>query len=217
MGTLQTLIEKYKLSTDYTIYGTDKGTIHSYIELLYEPLFKRNNFKKILEIGVKHGASCALWSLHYPKSKVEGFDKYQQTLHPIARALEKEKKVRFFYEDAYSAKIKKKFDLIIDDGPHTTLKQIKAFYFYKKLTPSGTLIIEDIYRKKIVPRVIKILNFRVMNYYVFADFSEVSGRPDDAVIILSNSPTILDLDSIKPFIKVSSVPKNSFASKSKLK
>lgn len=63
---------------------------------------------------------------------------------------------------------------------------------------------------------IKILNFRVMNYYVFADFSEVSGRPDDAVIILSNNPIILDLDSIKPFIKLSSVQKNSSASKSKL-
>jgi hypothetical protein len=216
MRSLQTLIKKYKLSTEYTIYGTDKGTIHSYIELLYAPLFKQNNFDEILEIGIKHGASCALWSLHYPNSNIEGFDKYRQTLHPVAKILEKEKKIKFFYEDAYSAKLNKEFDLIIDDGPHTTLKQIRAFYFHKKLTPNGILIIEDIYRKKIVPTVIKCLNFRASKYFIFADFSEASGRIDDAVVILSNNPAILNLDSIKPFIKLSNVRKNRFANKSKL-
>jgi cephalosporin hydroxylase len=103
--------------------------------------------KSILEIGVAHGASLCLWKLYSPDSKVVGIDNSKKPLHNLARQLVEQNLIEIKICDAYKLKLDQKFDLIIDDGPHTLKSQVQALRFIKNLNFNGVFIIEDLYHK----------------------------------------------------------------------
>jgi hypothetical protein len=123
---------------------SDKNTIHSYLDV-YEELFSgvKNDVKNILEIGVREGGSVKLWSDYFPNCTVHGAD-------ISAPSVVKEyDRVVFHIQDAYTVDFVKKFDIkfdiIIDDGPHTLESMIFAVKnFMELLTDDGMLIIEDV-------------------------------------------------------------------------
>lgn len=123
---------------------TDKNTVHSYLDT-YEELFKnRKNIKNLLEIGIDKGGSLRLWKDYFVESEnIIGMDITDKNIK-----CEKLDDVQIIICDAYDKKnipTDKKFDIIIDDGPHTFESVMKfLFYYLPLLTDDGIVIIEDI-------------------------------------------------------------------------
>ena len=165
-------------------FGSDKGNQHNYTDF-YHFLFYKIRDKKlnIFEVGlgsVKHNFSdnmskfknytplCSLraWKKYFFNSDIFGADKDKSILT-------NEKRIRTFYVDMLEKetieimwkKIKKKMDIIIDDGMHSFESNI---IFFKNsinfLNENGIYIIEDINRSP--NNIRKYLNFfRKKNFF----------------------------------------------------
>jgi hypothetical protein len=156
MKNLHEILNEYNLNIKCNDQGTDKGDSKSYIDLYYQPLFdknyKNNQHIKIMEIGVRHGASIKLWKEFFNKATILGIDnKSDEELKDnfINQDWINCEGVEIVYEDAYqktySESLTSLYDLMIDDGPHTIESQIKFIKYYKKnLSPEGQMVIEDI-------------------------------------------------------------------------
>jgi predicted O-methyltransferase YrrM len=178
--------------------GTDKGFPHTYIQEFYQPLLANViSPTSFLEIGVWKGASCVLWKKAFPNSVVVGVDIEVSNLHPLATKLREEKEIEIMEADAYSKPFKsslnQKYDLIIDDGPHTLESQINVLDFRQHLTATGTLVIEDVAKGIIHFKSLRrSLPKEIRKRTQYVSFSHKSNRFDDAVFVYSNSDEVLD-------------------------
>ena len=142
MNKLDEIIKEFELLTD-------KNTTHTYTPV-YHDLFKDIRHKKlnILELGICTGGSLQLWNEYFPNSHILGMDVTYQLLKQGMN----EPRIQYILRDAYSHdtinKYKSngmKFDIIIDDGPHTKESQeICAEHYPQFLKDDGILVIEDI-------------------------------------------------------------------------
>lgn len=144
-------------------YGTDKRTndpetdpiYHGYVEIYHE-LFKneRNNFKYILEIGVREGWSHQMWYEYFSNSMIYGIDNFSDMIYEKIN-FKKEQiendRIKIFIGDQSDEFFLKKifdgiiFDCIIDDGSHCSWHQQKSFkYLFPQLKQGGYYIIEDL-------------------------------------------------------------------------
>jgi hypothetical protein len=162
---LNDILNKFSLNGDYhngkkyNNGGTDKNTVHSYVNYFYEDTFQKYKDQKIslLEIGIQGGASLRLWKEYFLESeKIIGIDISEDNVHPNYKNIPG---VTYIYGDAYSDEIiddELKFDIIIDDGPHTLDSQIKCIIKYlPKLNTGGILVIEDVQNIKWIDELIK--------------------------------------------------------------
>lgn len=118
----------------------------------YERLFNsyRNDAIHLLEVGVQNGGSLEIWSKYFPNAqKLVGCD-----INEKCRSLKYDHKNIFvLIGDIASAETKanilqlsNKYDIIIDDGSHTSPDVIKTFLLYfEALTDDGLYIVEDIH------------------------------------------------------------------------
>jgi hypothetical protein len=126
--------------------GTDKNTTHAYVEHFYEEAFKKYQDKNIslLEIGINSGGSLYLWGKYFYNGNILGID-IEDNIKEKWKVLNN---VKHLIKDAYDLNTIKdlpKFDIIIDDGPHTLESQIWFIENYlTKMMPNGLLVIEDI-------------------------------------------------------------------------
>ena len=129
-------------------WGTDKNTLHSYLEA-YENLFgpKRNEPIRLLEIGVWSGASIMVWSEYFthPDTKILGVDIIPDRITCPVEGPRAIIKILDATTQNGVNQIQGNFDFIIDDGPHTLSTMIE---FIRKYLPivkkGGYLIIEDV-------------------------------------------------------------------------
>ena len=179
-------------------YYTDKNTIHSYFHI-YDKLFTpiRNTAKNILEIGIpafthKNGGGLLLWKLYFENATIYGVDTLSEDrLYDIVK---KEKKIITYTEtDAYSQDFVSslmsknvKFDVIIDDGPHTLDSQCKFIELYSPLlNEHGILVIED------VPDIYRIDIFKELTpqhlkpYIQVYDLRHIRNRFDDILFVIA--------------------------------
>ena len=126
---------------------TDKHTRHSY-DYFYEPLLrhKKETATHFLEIGVVGGGigggDLQAFAEYFPNAEIHGVDivNFQPT-HP---------NVTFHLGNAYSEEFLSKFegikwDVVLDDGPHTKETQLFALnYFFDKIKEDGIVIVEDV-------------------------------------------------------------------------
>lgn len=121
-------------------HGTDKATFHKYCDF-YEKELQGLNPKRILEIGVKDGASLRMWKEYYPDAEVIGLDITEPLSIPGCTVLKMDA------TDVYALRELGKFDLIIDDGSHNTKDQQITFdyLFHHGLKRGGVYIIEDVH------------------------------------------------------------------------
>ncbi len=118
-------------------YGTDKATWHGYCRF-YEQHLPRT-IGRLLEIGVKDGASLRMWADYYPTAEVVGIDILPVAPVPGCTVH------RMDATNAAQLATLGQFDVIVDDGSHRTSDQLASFHqlFHHQLSPGGWYIMED--------------------------------------------------------------------------
>jgi hypothetical protein len=105
-------------------YSTDKLQ-HGYIPF-YEKYLPKNP-KKILEIGVKEGASIRMWREYFPEASIHGLDLFDEFPIPDIQGVTFHKGNQLDYQ--LLAKLRKEdFDVIIDDGSHNSRDMLVTFF-----------------------------------------------------------------------------------------
>ena len=136
-----------KMNFNWENYRTDKNmTGHGY-NCAYDYFLssQRKNIENVIEIGSRLG-SIQLWLDYFDKCKLFGIDIIDPSF----------KSDRFIYENinqgndlqwkSFIEKYKLEFDVIIDDGPHTTPEQLISFnVLFPILKSNGIYIIEDLH------------------------------------------------------------------------
>ena len=132
---------------------TDKNTLHSYLPL-YQKLFEKKKYtaKNVLEIGIFFGGSIKLWSEYFTSSVNYGLD--IMNINDVWEGIKNNNKIKLYTStDAYDEEFFKinlldkniKFDIMLDDGPHTLDSMKKFINLYSQMmTNDGILVIEDV-------------------------------------------------------------------------
>jgi hypothetical protein len=180
---------------------TDKGSTHSYIEL-YEVLLQSKKYtaKNVIEIGVgdfsyKNGGSIKLWRDYFINANITAVD-----ILPKERVIDEligcDKVILHLEKDAYDENFvktifydnNKKFDILLDDGPHTLESMISFIKLYLPLMEDdGILIIEDlpdIYWTQI------LMNYvpeQLKPFVCIYDLRNKKNRIDDIVFVIDKS------------------------------
>ncbi len=173
---IKPLIEIYgKTATSDAGFG-DKGTIHSYIDGYYEPMFEpyRNIPIKLLEIGINEGHSMLMWAEYFANVKLTGVDivdrGFRLSGHDVV------------YGDATDPSLfdgMDDFDIIIDDGSHSIVDQLKTFeILFPKLKPNGLYVIEDVQNIDYDAEALKKLH----PSFTLFDFRWRKQRYDDVIV-----------------------------------
>jgi len=128
-------------------YGTDKSSeVHNYCEKYSRYLpFNRDEFLKILEIGVFNGSSLRMWADYFFSSTIIGIDINPECkIHEDAGiSVEIGSQVDEQFLNRVVDKYKD-FDLIIDDGSHRQSHIIRSFeILFPYLKSKGIYVIED--------------------------------------------------------------------------
>lgn len=135
-------------------HGTDKASLHEYT-LIYETYFAplRDKPIRLLEIGVLNGASLRMWQDYFPNSYILGVDcddkpeLRAEGLNVLkADATKKESWQQIVREMYYETALDPRpdiFDIIIDDGRHSTYSIVQSFTCGFPLLRSGGLYIAE--------------------------------------------------------------------------
>ena len=157
-------------------YFCDKGSKHHY-ELLYEKDFEklRQLPINILEVGIYFGKSLEVWLEYFPNATIYAIDTFERVAAEDIPVLENPRVV-WDICDSTSDKAKDlwndvKFDIIIDDGMHTsTHNKLTFLNFYDKLKVGGAYYVEDVIQHNIVTPIDRLRgSYRETlsnNYYV---------------------------------------------------
>jgi len=105
-------------------YGSDKAQ-HGYCSF-YEAHLPKNP-KKILEIGVLHGASIRMWKEYFPDCEIHGLDLFMDNPIPQIEGVVWHKGNQIDYLLLEQLR-KENFDIIIDDGSHNSRDQMMTFF-----------------------------------------------------------------------------------------
>lgn len=163
---------------------TDKNTIHSYIDVYSDVLQSRRlSAKNVMEIGVKDGGSIIMWNEYFPSALITGIDINESTIPQT-------EKIRLLVGDAYTTDFVKclsdrRYDVIIDDGPHTLDSMLFVAEFYSRLlSHDGILIIEDIQNFNWTQQIKESFPVELRDKMYVLDRRLIKNRYDDIIIIL---------------------------------
>lgn len=174
MNLLETYLSKH--------YSTDKNTDHCYIEKVYNELFTNSQIDNVLEIGTYNGGSALLWRDFFTKAIVDMLD-----INQCDNVLNQER-INHIVCDAYNIDTLKqlnKYDIIIDDGPHTLQSMLFfAEHYTKLLKNNGIAIIEDVQSYDWFDQIINKIPTGFS--YEILDLRSVKNRYDDMLLIIKN-------------------------------
>jgi len=175
--------------------GTDKGDFKSYVRGFYEAEFgcRQSENNRVLEIGVRTGASLALWANFFENAEIIGVDveAVGSQVGPVRKYLDYPS-IKFFCDDAYSHTFAKSvvgnFSIMIDDGPHSLASQKRFLELYlPKLDEDGVLIIEDVQRA--YRDSFQLMRMLPENMFLFEtyDFRSWSRTGDDFLFVVRHN------------------------------
>ncbi len=187
-------ISYFPLSSIVNTSLTDKHSYHSYIDV-YEELFKHRQLttKNILEIGIERGGYLKLWNDYFVNAQIYGLDincppsflsQYNRIITKTSNAYCLET-LNYFIENNV------KFDIIIDDGPHTLDSMVYIIENYTHLlNNNGILIIEDIQSIDWCEIMLNKVpnNLKKFSYHI--DRRHIKGTLDDILFIVENKENI---------------------------
>jgi Methyltransferase domain len=180
---------------------TDKNTTHSYLEL-YESLLqqKKHSAKHVLEIGIgdfKHqnGGSIKLWRDYFKNATIYAID-----IINISRVIDELKNddrvILHTSTNAYNEEFVKanllslntKFDVLLDDGPHTLKSMIQFIKLYSPLmADDGILIIEDVQQINWIDILKSTVPTELKPFIKIYDLRDNKRRYDDIVFVIDKS------------------------------
>ena len=175
---------------------TDKNTCHSYLTT-YEKLLckKKESAKNILEIGICKGGSIQLWHDYFTNANIYAMDIMH--INDVYDKIKNNDRISLMTStNAYDEKVIKenfidnniKFDMILDDGPHTFESMcFTAKHYSQLLTDDGILIIEDVQNMDWVTEIIISFPANVRDKIKIVDLRHIKNRYDDILIILDKS------------------------------
>ena len=149
------------LTIKYDVDALELGYTQHYVDVLennttpeYNP---KDDFKKVLEIGVETGRSHRLWLEYFPNAKVYGYDIFKYGVEEFDRLQEDnpylDRSIMFEGDQSNVDDLQRflsehgdDFDMIIDDGGHTMEQmQTSLSYLWNSLKPGGLYVIEDLH------------------------------------------------------------------------
>jgi hypothetical protein len=175
---------------------TDKNTVHSYLPL-YQQLFnsKKQTAKNVLEVGIYLGGSIKLWHDFFTNATVHGLD-----ISPLSKMwpeiCNKERIILYTSTDAYNTVFftqnflnkDVKYDILLDDGPHTLESMIKFIQLYSQLiADDGILVIEDVPTWEWIEILTKIVPEHLQPFIKVYDLREIKHRFDDLVFTIDKT------------------------------
>lgn len=179
---------------------TDKNTLHSYLPLYQNILFKiKYSTSNILEIGTCMCGTLKLWYDYFPFALIQSVDildvvseyNIDESIYKNNRIILHKKTDAYepsFYENTIG---NTKFDFIIDDGPHTLESMIICVEkFTPLLSDIGIMIIEDIQDINWVKDITDKIPTHLKPYTMAIDLRHVKNRYDDIVIIIDKNMKI---------------------------
>lgn len=161
--------------------NSDKEAYHKYISNFYNEKFSKLKKEKInlLEIGMLWGDSIKLWDDFFEEAKIYGVDVNNKLKYNFSQ------KVNLIFDNAYSNNFLNylysknlKFNVIIDDGPHTLESQLFFLNNYTKFLydENSLIILEDVY-----PSEFNILKSQFPSYNII-DLRSIVGGEQNSVI-----------------------------------
>ena len=179
---------------------TDKNTVHSYIDL-YQTLFssKKDTATHILEVGIgpwqPNGGSIKMWANYFTKADIHAVDII--SINDVNPDICNHPRIHLHTSnDAYNARFftttflnkGMKFDMMLDDGPHTLESMVKFINLYSQLIkPDGILAIEDVQDIKWIDTLRESTPDELKPFIEVYDRREVKGRYDDIVFVINKS------------------------------
>jgi SAM-dependent methyltransferase len=142
------------LTIKYGVDALELGYTQHYNQLLSEV---RNDFTKVLEIGVETGRSHRLWLEYFPNAKIYGYDIFEYGYDELQRLQEGnpflDRSVMFKGDQSniedlnrFKSEYGGDFDMIIDDGGHTMEQmQTSLNHLWDSVKPGGIYVIEDLH------------------------------------------------------------------------
>jgi hypothetical protein len=178
---------------------TDKNRLHSYIEL-YEELFnkKKESATHILEIGIgpchPNGGSIIMWAGYFQNAFIHTvdiipFSEINPVLydHPRIYININDAYNYNFFQNAFLSKTPR-YDIIIDDGPHTLESMVNFIQMYSKvLKKDGILVIEDIQSIDWIPILKACTPIELKSYIQVYDRRHLKDRYDDILFVINKS------------------------------
>jgi predicted O-methyltransferase YrrM len=157
------------------IEGSDKTTVHTYGQF-YDDLITDLQPRRVLEIGVFHGASIRAWRHLKDPVEVVGIDRNPCPGIPVIRCTAPD------FGPALEQLADQWFDLIIDDGSHKAEHQIAAI---QQLAPflraGGLFVVEDLQDDAATAAVQSA--FPNDWDVTVRDWRRQSGRYDDVIVV----------------------------------
>ena len=142
------------LTIKYDVDALELGYTQHYNQLLSEV---RDDFTKVLEIGVETGRSHRLWLEYFRNAKVYGYDIFKYGYDELQRLQEGnpflDRSVMFKGDQSNVEDLNRfksehggDFDMIIDDGGHTMEQmQTSLNHLWDSVKPGGIYVIEDLH------------------------------------------------------------------------
>ena len=128
-------------------YDSDKLQ-HGFTPFYYGHLeHRREKIRKVMEIGVRSGASLLMWRDYFSNAEIHGVDINQPVFLELDRISEHvaDQSDRSALNKLLES-IGSEFDLIIDDGGHTMSQQQVSFgHLFPHVNPGGLYIIKDLH------------------------------------------------------------------------
>lgn len=175
---------------------TDKNTSHSYLPL-YEQLFERLRGKasNVLEVGIQSGGSIKMWRDYFSNATVYGLDIMPSS--NVWSAIANDSRIKLFTStNAYDVNFfnstflrsNMKFDMMLDDGPHT-LDSMKLFIqlYSTLITDDGILVIEDVQSWDWIDQLKAVVPVDLREYIKVYDLRANKGRYDDIVFTIDKN------------------------------
>lgn len=188
----------YDLIEAFNASNSDKNKVHKYA-VAYDYILNSHYLKKgspldMLEIGIRLGHSIDVWDKSPIINSITGVDINTQETYEKGLKTEginwnfTSKTKLIFDSDAYSEEFVKslegqKFDIIMDDGPHTWESQLKFFnLYYDLLDGGGVLMCEDI-QQTYLPQ-LQQLGHQYEDFYIFDLRAKRNIHGDEIIAIL---------------------------------
>ena len=180
---------------------TDKNTVHAYLGL-YDKLLasKKYTAKNVLEIGIgdgnqgiTNGGSIKLWHDYFVNADVYALD--IQHIDTVWNELKLRNRIKLYTSiDAYDEDVVKhhlagkKFDFILDDGPHSIESMIKYIQLYSPLlTDDGILMIEDVYAIEWLDVLYGAVPKELQKYIKMYDLRAIKNQYNDIIFTIDKS------------------------------